>query len=398
MNMTVPSFFLFTVYACVNVWLPLFLRNMGYSVTDIGLLLSIFEIFGVTLPFFTGNIPVKNGRYGLFLCISGAILALVPFVLFSVHIFAVTALCLGIYAASVRGAVPVSDSYISLQLGGNREVYGRIRAVGSLGFVVANLIMQRFIHIETIDSAQTIAWMSVPALLFMLSLLVSPGVMKPAHGAYGNANANENRKPKIQKEKEGKRTAFLLSAFSPYYWLVLTVIFFTLLGQVPVNNFFSLYVREYLHSDSVALLWVISASSEIPFMFFSNRFIRRYGSVPLILVCAAVASLRNILYILFPTVAGAAAAQTLNSFTFGLFHPAAVMFAAEHANKKEHGVLAQVLYSVGVAGLAKVLGNALGGITVDKFGYQVLFASYAVFPLVGLLLFRLLYKKCRSAR
>ena len=106
MNMTVPSFFLFTVYACVNVWLPLFLRNMGYSVTDIGLLLSIFEIFGVTLPFFTGNIPVKNGRYGLFLCISGAILALVPFALFSVHIFAVTALCLGIYAASVRGLFP----------------------------------------------------------------------------------------------------------------------------------------------------------------------------------------------------------------------------------------------------------------------------------------------------
>ncbi|EPF30922.1 hypothetical protein HMPREF9194_01248 [Treponema maltophilum ATCC 51939] len=444
MNMIVPSFFLFAVYAGITAWLPLFLRNMGYSVVHIGFLLAVFEVFGVIVPFFSGNIPAKNGKYGLFLFINGCVLALIPCVMFSLPLFALTALCLAVYASAIKAVIPVSDSFIGLQLGTKRDRYGRIRAVGSLGFVVANIVMQRFIHIDTISTFATVLWMTVPAVLFSLSLIVIPGIMTPlpppspnvtgtaqalqrssdvtdtapseaapaesadlAHAAGTPANRTGKpekteltEKPKIPRGFFGTIAgAFSLffGQFSPYYWLVLALIFLTMFGQAPTNHFFSMYVREYLHSDAAGFLWVLSALSEIPFMFFSNRFIRRYGSVKLLLFCSAASSVRNLVYVCFPSVAGAAAAQLFNSVTFGLFHPAAVMFAAQHARRKEQYVLSQLLYSICAIGTAKILASALGGIVVHRFGYGFLYASYSAFPLAGILLFAVLNKRAKHA-
>lgn len=432
MNMIVPSFFLFAVYAGITAWLPLFLRNMGYSVVHIGFLLAVFEVFGVIVPFFSGNIPAKNGKYGLFLFINGCVLALIPCVMFSLPLFALTALCLAVYASAIKAVIPVSDSFIGLQLGTKRDRYGRIRAVGSLGFVVANIVMQRFIHIDTISALETVLWMTVPAVLFSLSLIVIPGIMAPlpspnvtgaapsesavkaesapaesAPAAGMPADLTEKpekteltEKPKIPRGFFGTIAgAFSLffGQFSPYYWLVLALIFLTMFGQAPTNHFFSMYVREYLHSDAAGFLWVLSALSEIPFMFFSNRFIRRYGSVKLLLFCSAASSVRNLVYVCFPSVAGAAAAQLFNSVTFGLFHPAAVMFAAQHARRKEQYVLSQLLYSICAIGTAKILASALGGIVVHRFGYGFLYASYSAFPLAGILLFAVLNKRAKQA-
>ena len=447
MNMIVPSFFLFAVYAGITAWLPLFLRNMGYSVVHIGFLLAVFEVFGVIVPFFTGNIPAKNGKYGLFLFINGCVLALIPCVMFSLPLFALTALCLAVYASAIKAVIPVSDSFIGLQLGTKRDRYGRIRAVGSLGFVVANIVMQRFIHIDTISTFATVLWMTVPAVLFSLSLIVIPGIMTPlpppSPNVTGTAQALQrssdvtgtapaesavkaesapsesdpaagtpaDRTEKPEKTELTEKTkipcgffgtiarAFSLffGQFSPYYWLVLALIFLTMFGQAPTNHFFSMYVREYLHSDAAGFLWVLSALSEIPFMFFSNRFIRRYGSVKLLLFCSVASSVRNLVYVCFPSVAGAAAAQLFNSVTFGLFHPAAVMFAAQHARRKEQYVLSQLLYSICAIGTAKILASALGGIVVHRFGYGFLYASYSAFPLAGILLFAVLNKRAKQA-
>lgn len=445
MNMIVPSFFLFAVYAGITAWLPLFLRNMGYSVVHIGFLLAVFEVFGVIVPFFTGNIPAKNGKYGLFLFINGCVLALIPCVMFSLPLFALTALCLALYASAIKAVIPVSDSFIGLQLGTKRDRYGRIRAVGSLGFVVANIVMQRFIHIDAISTVETVLWMTVPAVLFSLSLIVIPGIMAPLPPSSPNvtgaaqalqtssdvtgtapsesaveaesdpaAGTPADRTEKTEKPEKTELTekpkiprgffgtiagAFSLffGQFSPYYWLVLALIFLTMFGQAPTNHFFSMYVREYLHSDAAGFLWVLSALSEIPFMFFSNRFIRRYGSVKLLLFCSAASSVRNLVYVCFPSVAGAAAAQLFNSVTFGLFHPAAVMFAAQHARRKEQYVLSQLLYSICAIGTAKILASALGGIVVHRFGYGFLYASYSAFPLAGILLFAVLNKRAKQA-
>ena len=77
-----------------------------------------------------------------------------------------------------------------------------------------------------------------------------------------------------------------------------------------------------------------------------------------------------------PSVAGAAAVQLFNSVTFGLFHPAAVMFAAQHARRKEQYVLSQLLYSICAIGTAKILGalwaaSSFPGAATDFYTHRI---------------------------
>ena len=127
-------------------------------------------------------------------------------------------------------------------------------------------------------------------------------------------------------------------------------------------------------------------------MFFSGRFLRRYGSLKLLVFCTALVTVRLLLYIIFPNMTGAVLGQLLNSVTYGLYHPAAVVFVAQYAPKGKL-MISMSLYSIFALGLASVLGNSLGGWMIDSFGYPVMFTTFAIFPLLGVLLYFFVRKK-----
>jgi PPP family 3-phenylpropionic acid transporter len=161
--------------------------------------------------------------------------------------------------------------------------------------------------------------------------------------------------------------------------------------MAPIATFFSLYVVEELKVDTVALMWALSAGSEIPFIFLSAVLIRRFGAARLLAVSAAGVAARLAVYVLFPTFAGAVAGQPLHALFFGLFHPAAVAFVATKVPTERRGVGMAMYLSLGI-GLPTFLGSAAGGFIVEAAGYRVLFASFIVFALASLVLFALTRK------
>jgi PPP family 3-phenylpropionic acid transporter len=158
------------------------------------------------------------------------------------------------------------------------------------------------------------------------------------------------------------------------------------LAMAPITSFFSLYVVEALHWNAVGLMWAISATSEIPFIFFSGPLIRRFGAPRLLAFSMVAISVRLALYALFPTPLGAVVGQTLHSLCFGLFHPAAVAFVATHVPPERRAVGMSLYLSLGV-GLPTFLGSAVGGLVVDLGGYRLLFGSFITFALAGLALY-----------
>jgi PPP family 3-phenylpropionic acid transporter len=89
---------------------------------------------------------------------------------------------------------------------------------------------------------------------------------------------------------------------------------------------------------------------------------------------------------LFPTIAGAILGQLLHSLCYGLFHPAAVAFVSTHVPPQKRAVGLTMYLSLGV-GLPTFIGSALGGYIVEFFGYRMLFGSYTVFSLIGLIVY-----------
>ncbi len=386
MVLALPIFFLFAIYGVVAVYLPVVLTGMGYTATQVGFLLGIFEGAGVILPLIVSPLIEKKGQYGLFLILMGLLMALVPFPMVKIVGFGATAAFLSLYSFGYKGAVPLSDSLIQRFLKGGGDDYGKVRVAGSIGYVVMTLLLQRFVPAGT--ARQYMVWMVASAGLFALSLFFVPGIL--ASQGKDILAAEKSASQISSDKKEGIWQT--LAQFPPIFWMGLLLLFLGFFGLTPVTKMLALYTTEFLHSNAVGTLSAISAASEIPFMFFSGRFLRRYGSLNLLVFCTALVGVRMLLYIVFPNMTGAVLGQLLNSVTYGLYHPAAVVFVAQYAPKGKL-MISMSLYSIFALGLASVLGNSLGGWMIDSFGYPVLFTTFAVFPLVGVLVYLFVRKK-----
>lgn len=386
MVLALPIFFLFAIYGVVAVYLPVVLTGMGYTATQVGFLLGIFEGAGVILPLIVSPLIEKKGQYGLFLILMGLVMAVVPVPMVKIMGFGATAAFLSLYSFGYKGAVPLSDSLIQKSLTGGENDYGKVRVAGSIGYVVMTLLLQRFVPAGT--ARQYMVWMMASAGLFALSLFFVPGIL-----ASQGKDILAAEKPASQISSEKTEDLWQIRAqFPKIFWMGLWLLFLGFFGLTPVTKMLALYTTEFLHSNAVGALSAISAASEIPFMFFSGRFLRRYGSLNLLVFCTALVGVRMLLYILFPNMTGAVLGQLLNSVTYGLYHPAAVVFVAQYAPKGKL-MISMSLYSIFALGLASVLGNSLGGWMIDSFGYPVLFTTFAVFPLVGVLVYLFVRKK-----
>ncbi len=382
MVMGIPFFLLFAVYGVVNAYLPILLFRLGYSATLIGLLQGIFEASGLIFPIFVSTKVDKKGNYGFVMILLGLLMVIVLPPLVFIQNFWVTAVVLSLFAIGYKGAVPVADALVSRNLGSGSTNYGKVRVLGSIGFVCITLLLQ-FTRLINADSPLSIAvWIGLPAFLFSLSIVLLPGLLKQYPQTVVtsfDAIPETFRKKGISALKE----------FPFSFWFGIFLIFLGFLGMTPSQRFFSLYVQEYLHLKSYAGLWALAAAAEVPFMFLSGKFIRRFGTEKLIVISLLAITVRNLVYALFPSFGGAVAGQLFHSICFGLFHPAAVIFVCERAPKRLM-VVGLTLYSSVSVGIASVFGNVIGGVIIDSFGYRFLFTFFGIFPLIGIALFVML--------
>jgi len=373
MNLGIVYFFAFTVYGVASPYLSVLVRDLGYAPSVVGLLLGLFEIAGIVGPFFIGRFSDSLGRYrpGLFLVLLIIPLALIPLLLW--RNILVSAFALLLLAFGIRSIIPLLDAVTTLLLP-NKDDYGKIRSIGSLSFVLTALFLQ-FTPVLAPQNAFAIGiWLGIGALCTMITL---PFLQE---GSMHRPKEKNNAEPQPFRQQESRFN------FPPVFIIGLLIIGLGRLSMAPIVSFFSLYVSEELHWNAVGLMWALAAISEIPFMFISGRLIRRFGAAPLIALSMVAVIARLGLYALFPTIVGAVLGQLLHSLCYGLFHPAAVAFVSTHVPPRKRAVGLTMYLSLGM-GLPTFFGSALGGYIVEFFGYRILFGSYTVFSLIGLIVY-----------
>ncbi|ULQ59687.1 MFS transporter [Brucepastera parasyntrophica] len=378
MKMGAPLFFLFSIYGVINTYLPILLSSLGYGPGEIGIFLGLFEASGLLFPIFISSRIDKRGNYGQILLLFGILMFAVMPLLLAVNTFWFTALVLIVYAVGFKGAIPVSDALVYRLLGSETEKYGRIRVFGSIGFVCITLFLQISKLVNPSVPSSIIFWLGLTSLLFSLSLVCIPGLLKrrPTETLIETENHSIIGIAEVKEES-------WLEKFPPVFWFGILLVFLGYLGLVPSQRFFSLYVREFLHLESYAGLWALASIVEIPFMFLSGWFIRKLGTGKIILISLAVIVLRNCLYAIFPSFQGAVAGQLCHSVGFGLFHPAAVIFVCKWVSRRNLAV-GMTLYTSVAVGAANVLGNLAGGFVIESLGYLPLFYLFALPPLIGI--------------
>ncbi len=359
---------LFMVNGIVFPYLQVILRGMGFSKTEVGGLIGIAQLIAVSAPPVWGAAAdlARRRRLVLILAIGGggALFCLLPLS----GRLSVAALLVVAYYAFREGVIPLSDGLTFAHLGERRDAYGRVRAWGSLGFVV---------------SAAGMAWLGAGTpgrmhLLFAAYALFCCGQLLLAL-FLPDAWAGKARRRKPQSPFPWRR---LLTRPS-----VIAFVFAAFMARATMMGYyslFSLYLRDRFHVQGVGYLWALGPIAEIPVIFFSGWMIRRMGLKGLLLLGLAGVTVRLAIYSRTNLLAVVVAAQALHCLTFGAVHVASVNFV-DRIVPPALKATGQSLFAAIVVGIGGLSGSAVAGWLADRWSYAAMYGTLSAAAAVGLL-------------
>jgi PPP family 3-phenylpropionic acid transporter len=362
-------FFMYSIYAIVNPFLQVMLRNMGYSYEIVGVLLSLFEIAGIVGPLLVARQVDRRGNMKGVVLFSTMLSSLGMIALMLSTSFAMTVFGLVLLAFFLRSLMPVLDAYANNLFNGDSQKYTVIRSFGTVGFVFFSLL---FAATKQPDLASNVSIgtyaLVISGVFFLLVLGWKQEPRRPRNQDLGG----------IEQTSHWFDRAFVVG------------IFIIALNRM---SFFSLYLVEELKINAISLMNALAAGSEFGAMIIAGRLIQRRKVLPVHMFIASGLAMvvRLIIYALLPSYAGVLAAQLLHSIGYGFFHPAAIYFVSRRVRRSHRTLGISIYISLGT-GLPAVLGSSLGGLIVESFGYRTLFLSYSLFALASALLCLVFYR------
>jgi PPP family 3-phenylpropionic acid transporter len=340
------NFLLFAAIASVSPFIVLYYQGLGFTGTQIGVLTGITPLvvfFGA--PLWTGLADAsRRHRLMMSLAILVGAITLIVFPLLNafVPIFLIAVL-LYFFLAPVT---PFADSATMFMLGDEKEMYGRIRLGGTIGYGLAAPIAGVFVQNYGLKFA---FWGS--AILMLLGLIVSQKLV------YGQLKVDNPAKGRVRT---------LIS--NPRWLLFLTVAFTGGFAIAAFNNYLFPYMKELGANEStMGLALMVGTVSEIPTLFFGNRLIKRFKPYGLLMLSMVITGLRMLLFAIFATPSLVLAIQLLNGLTFPAMWVAGVSYADENASEGM-STTAQGLFSAMVLGFGTAVGGFIGGLLLESMG------------------------------
>jgi len=373
----IPSYALtFTAFAVITPYLSIMVRGLGYSPFWVGILLGIFEGSAIAGPFLFGYWADKTGNFRSPLIVSCILPALtaIPIVLW-IHPV-ISAILLAVLAFGFRSTSSLLDAITTVRIGKSGD-YGKIRAFGSISFIVFVLFLQWTPFLKPNISKNIALWIVITTSAAIIYLFILPrSLFTSIEHEHEKSNTKEKGIPLL--------SVYFLGGFA--------IIFLCRFAMSSVYTFFPLYLTETLNWNAVGRMFALSSASEVPFMFLSVILIRRFGALPLLALSAGGIALRLLLWALFPYKPIVIAAQLLHSLCYGVYHPAAVQFISSVFPAEKRGIGMPVYLALG-SGLPALLGNMAGGVIVESIGYRPLFAIYAGTAALGVVIFSFMGKR-----
>lgn len=350
------SFYLF-YFALLGTLVPywsLYLQDRGFAAAQIGLLMAIPQITKLGAPNLWGWLADRTGQR-LRIIRAGNLLAAIIFTgVFVADGFWSMVIVLAGFSF-FWNAVLAQFEVITLDtLGDRSHRYSQIRLWGSVGFIVAVLLVGVLLD-----------WLSVSIVPWLLSaglwLIWLCTMFLPAGSA------------PLQRAREGKLLTLLRQ---PGVLAFFACAFLMQLSHGPYYTFYTIHLVDMGISRSVAgALWALGVVAEVGLFLVMHWLLVR---VPLKVIVTASLLLAALRWLLIGSVGDSllwlALGQLLHAATFGSFHAAAMAwlhrtFSGGHAGQ------GQALYSSLGFGAGWAVGAGVSGLLWESLGADSFFLA-----------------------
>jgi len=320
LNLSLYYFFYFAVIGIYVIFLPNYLKDLGYSPKEIGIIFAALPISRFITPFFFQKKAITTNIFKISIIIS----TLTPLLFFinNFYIYLLSFTVLGVVWA-------INFPYIeALAINKLQEHYGKTRLWGSIGFVAVALGFS-YIQVDFV------------LYFFILNLITSYFAFKFINPDFAISKTYE----KINFLQEWQ------------FWLALILLQISFGG---FYNFFTIYnLNHGIDKEINGWLWTIGVIAEIIIFLYQYKFLNKNNALFYIKISLFMTAIRwFILYLFAGNILLIALSQIIHLFSFAIFHTAASMYIA---SKYKNQTLAQQFY-IGIGyGLAAFLGSVISG-------------------------------------
>lgn len=361
------SRFYFAYYFFVGAFVPywgLYLQSEAFSAADIGILMSLFQISRIFAPNFWGWLADHTGKRAQWIKLT-ALLGLCGFTaVFWAHGFFWFFFVMAALSLFTSSTLPLAESLTLAHLATTNGHYSRIRMWGSMGFIVAAVLLGFMIDVSGIASLLWLLLAVQMALLVLSYTLPEPKVEPHAHDHFSI----------WQVIKQPNVIALLVGCS-----LMVT-------AHGVLYNFYSIYLSEHGYSKGmIGLLWAVGVVCEIGIFMLMPKIMAHFSLKAVLLVSLLLAVVRfSLIGVAIDNIWILIFAQTLHAATFGSFHAASVEVVTQFFTGR-HQAKGQAIYNSVAYGVGGTIGGVAGGYALQYLGGQQTFMLAAVFPLIGLL-------------
>jgi PPP family 3-phenylpropionic acid transporter len=350
-----------------NPYLPLWLKDLGFSITVIGLLTAVQAATRVLAPYAWGWLSDHTGeRVKLLRFCAGAALVCALGLLSPGSVWWIGGVLLFMFIHT-SAMMPMSEAalahFVSSDQGFDSRRYGRVRLWGSLGFLITALAAGAWFEHQGMGSFPI--WALGTLLALNLSVWWLP-----------------NRKEAVHHD-EARPPVMLVLGQRKVQWFFATV-FFHVLSHIGIYVFFSLYLDELGYSKTmIGVMWAVSVAAEIVWFFTQSRWLPGFGLSTWMFICSSAMVLRmtlttwaaDWLWVLL-------LAQLLHALTFATQHTVCIALLSQHFPGRLRG-RGQALYASIGYGVPGVLGALGGGALSDAWGLNAVYALSIVTAVIA---------------
>ncbi len=338
-------FFYFAVVGSLTPYWGVYLKSLGYSSQDVGIIGAIILGTRIIAPNFWGWLADKTqqrlriihlGSAMAFICFTGVMISQRYFWLVIV---------ISCYTFFWHAVLPQFEVITLAYLKGQYQRYGQIRLWGSLGFMAA------VVGLGWLFDFLSIQLLPMVILSFLVLIWLSSFSL---NGMSNDKHASD-------------ATGFLKLVFHPVIISFLLASFLLQVSHGPYYTFYSLYLTENhgYSSTATGLLWALGVLAEVGIFIFMPKILQRFDVRYLLLITFALTALRWALIgfcaqwlwvLLF--------AQLLHAFSFGVAHAASIEIVRKRFAGSHQGQ-GQALYSSLGFGAGGATGALIGAFTWD---------------------------------
>lgn len=362
-----------------NPYLPLWLKDLGFSIAVISLLASVQSFTRVFAPYAWGALSDHSGERVRLLRVGAAVALLASGGLWIDGGAWWVAAVLLLLFTQTSSMMSLTEAAMAHLVAGDWGRYGRVRLWGSAGFLLTVFVAGAWF--ERFGMKSFPAWAAITLALVVLCTWWVPDTREQPH-----PNALRTREPVGPVLRQPVVRWFFAS------------LLFHVMAHFAVYGFLSLYLDALGYNKAmIGALWAVSVALEIAWFFGQGRFISRLRMSRWLVVCGAATALRMALTGgLGGSLVALFVAQLLHALTFATHHTACIAMVSHHfpGRLRARG---QALFTVIGYGVGGVVGVLAGGALASRFGFSAMFGVAALVAAAGTLCARQVDRLERAA-